>query len=625
MCGISGYAFLTPCPANNLINSMVNKMIHRGPDNQGVYTDNNVALGHARLSIIDISAGANQPMISDDGNLVVVFNGEIYNFKELREELLSFNINFRSHSDTEVLLYGYKIFGPDFFIRLNGIFAFALWDKSSEKLLLVRDRFGVKPLYISELDNGIVFASEIKSILATGLVHPKLNKQSFHEFLYYGNALLGKTLYTNIFSLEPGHFLEITSSGQQKRSYWGLDNITLRPGFNLGSTINTTRDLLERAIARQLVSDVPIGIFLSGGIDSSCVTAFASKYYTGKLNTYSVGFDFDMGINELPKAKQISKYFGTNHHELLISTNDLPSLIEKLVDCHDQPFSDAANIPLYLLCEKVKDTLKVVLQGDGGDELFGGYRRYNILTDLKRYQPFAGLLYHISDFSNTSYTQRIKRFANIFKQKDDAKKLALLLTVETDYDPPTSVLAESFKEVISAYNPFEPYYRLNKRYSNLDIVQRMLWIDSQIILPDTFLEKVDRATMAHGVESRVPLLDNDLSEYILSLPSNLKIKKGDKKWLMKQALRGIVPDYVLDGPKIGFGVPYGNWLKGPLYNYFNDLINSTEFRNIGIFNINRINEKMDEYRSGKKDNSFLLWKVMNFAIWIRRYNLDLTD
>lgn len=622
MCGICGYSLIESFYSNEKIKTMLNKIRHRGPDSDGFYIENNTALGHSRLSILDLSITGNQPMYSDDEKFVIVFNGEIYNFQELKKELIALNISFKSTTDTEVVLKGFQAFGVEYLKKLNGIFALAIWDKDYRKLTLARDRYGVKPLYYAIKGKGVVFGSEIKALMASGLIVHEFNHQGFSEFLFYGNCLAGRTLNGQINNLSPGSYLEVSTQGVKTGTFWRIDDVTLNHTISKEEAVVSAQQLLEASVKRQLIADVPVGIFLSGGIDSSSITAFASKHYSGKIKTYSVGFDFDMGVNELPKAKRIAAHYDTEHHELFITADNLPFLVEKLVECHDQPFSDAANIPLYLLCGQVKDKIKVVLQGDGGDEFFGGYRRHHLLSYYDKYKKVAGLIWGATSVMPGSLGERVKRFANFFRQEDFGKTMALMLTVETDYDSPLDILDKEFKAKMSETNPFSIYEELNKRFSHHDLVQQMLWSDTQVVLPDTFLEKVDKSTMAQGVEARVPFLDNELTDFVLSLPASMKVLKGEQKGLLKQAMRGIVPDFVLDGKKTGFGVPYGNWLKGPLYDYFNDTISSQHFLDSGIFDSNVIKQKMSDYKKGKKgkkDNGFLLWKVLNFAIWSNKY------
>ena len=627
MCGICGYIdFKHKSPDQQLGHKMVETLQHRGPDNQQVWVDDNLVLCHARLSILDVSAAGNQPMILDKGSLAIVFNGEIYNFLELRNELRTKGYTFTTGTDTEVIIYGYKEWGEKLFPRLNGIFAMALLDKKNNQLIIVRDRFGVKPLYIYKDKDILLFASEIKAILVSGRIEPRINWQSFNEFLYYGNPTGHQTLFKGIDKLKPGHFLKVHTISHEivEKPFWTVSEISLQKDVKEDDAITAIRQKLESAVKRQLISDVPVGVFLSGGIDSSSVTAFASKHYKGRISTFSAGFDFDMGINELPKARRVADHFKTDHHELFIKGGNILDTIHDLVYHHDEPFSDAANIPLYLLTKQLNGTPKVILQGDGGDELFAGYRRYNILNNISLWRAIA---YPILAFSKLSGRNRkslqARRFMGALVQRSDAMRMALLLTVENLYDTPENVLTPAIKDQMQGTDPFADYKFLNEKFLDLDPVQRMLWIDTQIILPQTFLEKVDKSTMANGIEVRVPFLDNELATYAMSLPSNLKVRNGQKKYILKKALRGIVPDDILDGPKYGFGVPYGNWLKGPLKEFMLGLINDETVRHKEIFNYDYLNRIFQLHITGKEDHGFLLWKMMNFTIWLKKYNVKL--
>ncbi len=430
MCGITGYLRLDKQKA---IESdgwrMVNTLNHRGPDYQQIWLENNVILCHARLSILDISSAGNQPMFSDDGMIVIVYNGEIYNFQELKKELIEAGFHFHTGTDTEVIIKGFQLWNTEVFKKLNGIFAFALWNKRDKKFYLVRDRFGVKPLYIGKADQTIYFASEIKAILTSGQFSPQISYTALHEFIYYGNTLDSKTLFNNISKLDPGKFLKIDGDSITEHTYWHPGNIPLLNHISESEAVGNVRQKLDNAVKRQLVSDVPVGIFLSGGIDSSCITAFASKYYSGKLNTYSAAFDFDMGINELEKANKISRHFNTNHHELFIKGENLAEIIYQLVSQHDEPFSDAANIPLFMMTKYLNGNPKVILQGDGGDEIFAGYRRYNILDNINKWKlAVSPLMLANNIFNNQFKREQYKRFLKAIDQKDDAMKMALLIT-----------------------------------------------------------------------------------------------------------------------------------------------------------------------------------------------------
>jgi len=624
MCGIAGFINHQSLSAKQeSIRNMITLLHHRGPDDQGYYTDEEVALGHARLSIIDLSAGGHQPRFTRDNRFVIVFNGEIYNFPVLKKELMSKGHIFFSSSDTEVILEGFVEWGTAIFEKLNGIFAIAIWDKQQHKLYLARDRFGVKPLYFEHRDNSIFFASEPKCILTQDSSNRKINRQALHEFMYYGNQLGLQTLYDGIKQLAPGSFLEFFSGNINECFYWKPEHI--KPVLHSEQeAIENTRKLLEQAVKNQLLSDVPVGVFLSGGIDSSAITAFAAKHYPGKLKTYAAFFDFDKGSNDLERAKRVAKEFQTDHEELEIKGGSIADIILSLVNYHDAPFADAANIPLFLMSKEVKNHYKVILQGDGGDEIFAGYRRYQMLDEIKKYKSLivAGKISSVLPFSHPT-KNRVERMSAALGNSDEALRMALLLTVETEKNSPLKVLGKQWNEALQESDPFAEYRKCNKRFAQHDLVQKMLYTDTQIILPSTFLEKVDKSTMAQSIEVRVPLLDNELTSYVMGLPSSYKVKKGQKKWLMRQALRGVVSDAILDAPKTGFGVPYDNWLKLPLKGFLEEVLFTQKNKQSGVFDEKYLRKLISEHQQGKANHGFLLWKMMNLSIWLNQSKVNL--
>lgn len=626
MCGITGYFKSDDrlLSKDSLIKA-TNSIRHRGPDDAGYYENENVGLGHRRLSIIDLSSAGHQPMTSANGRYIIAYNGEIYNYLQLKQELQSNGFQFRSQSDTEVVVNGFEYWGSSIFEKLNGIFAISIWDQAEKKLILARDRMGVKPLYYWHENDLLLFGSEIKTILSYDIVKRKINLQSFHEFLYYGYALGENTMFSGIKMILPGQYLEISKDKVITKEFWSIKNIKTisQNGIIESMAISQTKSLLESAVSRQLVSDVPVGVFLSGGIDSSAITAFASKHYAGKLKSYSAGFDFDGGHNELPLASKIAKKFGTQHHELMIQGKDISDIIKKMIYHHDEPFSDAANIPLYLMTQHVKNDCKVVLQGDGGDELFAGYPRYHIMSKYNQYKFIFTTLNAVKSLIPSKYVRnKTERFYPLFKNDQSKIRFAKFLTEERE-GIPEQLFIENIQKNFLQTNPFKRYEEVSKELDFLsDNVQKLLWLDTKIILPDQFLEKVDKSTMANGVEVRVPFLDNDLASFALSLPSELKVKNGIKKYLLKKALDGILPNEVLYGPKKGFGVPYQNWLKGPLKSFMKEIFNDPKIIQMNIFDYNVLNIRIEEHCSGKKDWGFLLWKMMNLCLWLELYQLE---
>lgn len=626
MCGISGLfaPSLDRATRHAACARMVGALEHRGPDAQGIYEapEGAVVLGHNRLSILDLSPTGAQPMSNEGDRQVIAFNGEVYNFPDLRRELEG-RRRFRGHSDTEVVLAAWEKWGPGAFRRFNGMFAAAILDREAGTLTLVRDRLGIKPLYIGREADRVVFASEIKAILASGLVGSSHDPRWLGEFLYFGNTLGTHTLYHNITQLPPGHYLEIDlASGRvgDPVSYWDANELPTISGMSQADAIEQTRTLLERAVQRQLASDVPVGAFLSGGVDSSAIVALASRHYAGRLRTYTVGFDYADHADELPMARMVADRFGTEHHELPVSAGGTQDAILALAEAHDQPFADAANLPLFQLCRALGGETKVILQGDGGDELFGGYRRYPYLRAGVAGRVLAraatGLLAPLGAAQPGRWAGP-QRFFGALAKADRAERMALLLTVEGHRNTPLAVLNHAIRAEVAAHDPFARYRVLAAETARLPDLQAMLRTDLKILLPDIFLQKVDRSTMACSIEVRVPFLDFDLVDFVGALPGPMKVGARQKKMLLRQALEGIVPAEVLHGPKKGFGVPVASWLAGPLHDFARDRI-LAQAKPGGWFAAPAIERLFAEHASRRRDHSQILWKSLQLALWLER-------
>ena len=420
------------------------------------------------------------------------------------------------------------------------------------------------------------------------------------------------TLFRGIKKLLPGTFMKIKSNKIEFHEYWDINKIELVNNSVIEAK-NIVYKKLDRAVKNHLISDVPVGVFLSGGIDSSAITALASKHYNGQISTYSVEFDFNKGFSELSKARIISNIFNTDHHEMHIKGADLPDVIEKLIESHDEPFSDAANIPLFLLTRELKGSIKVILQGDGGDEIFAGYRRYNILSKEIFWQWISSIGNRLTKlYPQTPRFHRYKRFMYALKQSNPEMRMALLLTQDSPINDPTEILDIDFRNSIIKHNPFEEYSNWNSRFNDFDAVRKMLYTDCKIQLPNTFLEKVDKSTMSNSIEVRVPFLDNKLTDYAMGLPSSYKVRRGKKKWILRQALEGQIPNSILNGKKKGFSVPFDYWLKKPLSDYMRSVLLDNQIRDSKIFNDQVLKVKIDNHLSGKENNGFILWK--NFKL-----------
>lgn len=590
---------------------------HRGPDAAGEFDAGNVWLGHRRLSILDLSDAGCQPMSTVGGRYVLTYNGEIYNFMDLARTLTLDNL--RSHSDTEVLLRAFALQGPAVFTLLNGIFAFALYDTHTKKAWLVRDRLGVKPLQYQIGAGRLSFGSEAKALLAMSEETPACNVAALHEWTYFGTTLGEQTLYAGTQRLLPGHYLELDLAtwSHTIREYWSPAAVVpATPTATPKALIDQTRAHLDEAVRRQLVSDVPVGIMLSGGIDSSAITAFATRHYPGRIATYAAGFDFENGPNELAKARSVAAHFGTDHHEMSIGGVDMPDVIEKMVHHHDAPFGDAANIPLFLMGQRVRQSATVVLQGDGGDEMFGGYRRYSTLSRFTQFRALAAVGTRLNRLTPAGLShERRARYFDALLERDRAVVMARLLTADGKYPDVTAVFSPSMRRRVAEHDPFARYRACQALSADRPMADQMMLIDTMIILPDTYFEKVDRAMMASSIEARVPFLDNDLVDFCLRLPASTKIPGGRRKWLLKAALEGVVPEPILKQQKLGFGVPFGFWLEGALKNFFHDHAARFARNYPDVLDRGYIEGLYRQQLARAHDHAFLLWKVLNFMIW----------
>lgn len=635
MCGIVGEVSFLDCQVQTFesMAKVLDSISHRGPDDSGILVDKCVALGHVRLSILDLSSLGKQPMKSQCGRYVIVYNGEIYNFKQLAAQ---YNIKCKSSSDTEVILELFSVLGEALFSQLNGMFAFCIYDTFYRKCWIVRDRFGIKPLYYSNNQNRFIFSSEIKALhLMNSSLQKNIEVEKLGEWAYFGNSLGEVTLVSKVSQLMPGCFvkIDIDSKSIVFEQYFSFFNNEVPEKENKKSIFvpedlhsKNIRELLEQAVTRQLVSDVPLGVFLSGGIDSSVITAFASRNSNSKLKTYSVEFDFQKEQSELIRARKVASLFNTEHHEVKVSGDSVVDVFEKMVHHFDLPFGDAANIPLYILCSRVSSDIKVALQGDGGDEIFGGYSRYNWFNKYYLIRFIVSLFGPLNSFTTNSIAkQRRQRFIDAFNAKSVSECIAMLLTVEQTSRSPLNIFSESIKQRASQFDSFVRYKNVAKLSNSRAPIDQLFLSDISIILHDIFLPKVDRSTMAASVEVRVPFLDNDLVDYCLSIPGSVKVKNGVQKYLLKKSMEGIVPNDILYGRKQGFGVPYEYWIKTSLNAYLRDNLSVFYKNNPKILDQKYVSELIIQHANGTIDNGFLLWKLLNFVVWINKSGYMLND
>lgn len=558
-------------------------------------------------------------MHSPDGRYVLTYNGEVYNHSELREELRGTWV-FRGRSDTEVVLASLIRWGATAVRRFNGMYAFALWDTAKQELLVGRDPVGIKPLYYMSGQGRFSFGSEVKALLPArkdwNVDHPSL-----HEFMFFGAPLGRNSLYEGIFQLLPGEMLRYRAIDEQFERWVEVDLTRQLANPVECPEPATIRTHVETAVNSQMVADVPVGVLLSGGLDSSAITAFASNFGRRTISTFSLGFSDSSLVSELPKARAVAKKFRTEHHEMVIGTRDVIPVLERMVTVYDGPFADAANLPLFLLYSKLGASFKVMLQGDGGDEVFAGYRRYSALAGLRFFDRIAEPVRFIRAVlgeRSPLVLNRLDRFVSAITNQEAALRMAYLLTVETSNPSPLRLLSPGLRQELRRHDPFKRYRDVEADFRGLDPVQSMLLTDCRILLPDIFLVKVDRASMAHGVEVRVPLLDLDLMRLILPLASRHKVNGISSKVLFRRMLEGVLPREILHQRKAGFGVPFGDWLKNGLRNLMCDVLLDNQIKNADIFDRPALELCIRHHLSGERDSGFLLWKMLNMALWLNR-------
>lgn len=620
MCGFVGVLNLDGQAADAaLLSRMSQEIAHRGPDDQGVETSGPCGLGFRRLSIIDLSAAGHQPMRSADERLTIVFNGEIYNYRELRDELAKDGARFRSHSDTEVLLHLYERYGTEMLSRLRGMFAFAIWDARERSLVVARDRVGIKPLYYLLLPGERLYvASEIKAIIADPRVKREVEPRALMQYLYFGHSSAPLTMFAGIEKLPAGHLLEVKAGRVSKRKYW--DVLDAGAMVDRDSAPAVVRDLLKQAVGSHMVSDVPVGAFLSGGIDSSAVVAFMSEI-TSPVETFSVGFDVGGGYNELSDAQRIATKFGARHHELTVTHADAMGQIEKLVHHYDEPFADAAALPTYLVSRFARDHVKVVMSGEGSDELLGGYRRYVLESLADKLHRAPKSVRGIGQRLLASWgggRRATRRLAAFLDESPEAERYGRFLA-QMDWELVAQLLRPDVLDSIGEYDPLWKYKECFARAGALDHVNRLLYTDFSTWMVDTYLEKVDKASMAVGLEARVPFLDHKLAEASFGIAGADKIRGFVTKRPLKRALLGTLPLRTLFKPKHGFSVPIDEWFRGPLKSFVKDTLLASDARAAEWLEPATIASICDGHFSGTRSNGTAIWILLNFELWARHY------
>lgn len=625
MCGITGWANLdshTPPPdgAKDLLHSMCERMVHRGPDAEGLFVTNGVALGMRRLAIIDLITGE-QPAFNEDKSVAVILNGEIYNYRELRTELEKRGHTFLSASDTEVLPHLYEEYGDELTAKLNGMFAFALWDSKRRRLLIARDRFGEKPLYWGVFRNTLLFASEPKVLLAHPGVKPSLDLQALRHYLSFDYVPAPLSIYQGINKLPAAHKLTLENGRVNVECYWRLSYKTADPVPTEQEAAEQLRELLADSVRMRLVSDVPLGVLLSGGVDSSTVAALAVRASSEAVKTFSISFA-EASFDESAYARGVAKFLGTDHHEERLSANLAANLVSEIGSWMDEPFSDPSLVPTYLLSRFTRKHVTVALGGDGGDELFAGYPMY-------AGHRWAEVYKHVPGFLRRGIIEPLVRLLPVKTKNLSFDYKALRFVSGTKYDAvarhhvwfgsftPEEQQTLLTNEVLRSTEGdiYARARQMAKECDSDDLVTQMMDVDTRLYLAEDILTKVDRASMAVSLEVRAPFLDPRVAEFAASLPCSYKLRGLKTKYILKKAVREMLPPFVTRRGKKGFGVPVAEWLKVKLRPLARDLLSPERVRRAGVFNPEYVARLQDEHERGVANHRKLLWTLLMFELW----------
>ena len=624
MCGIAGFVDRWDSgqarPVEEraaILDSMCRIIEHRGPDDQGVTLDRGVALGMRRLSIIDL-AGGHQPISGEDGSVSIVYNGEIYNFHELKDRLEAAGHKFKTHCDTETVLHGYEEFGPDCLKDLRGMFAFAIWDAKNQVLFIARDRAGKKPLYYSVTRGGsLIFGSELKVLLQHPDVEREIDPKALDAYFTLGYIPDPYSIFKNVKKLPPGHYLTFSEGRLDVKQYWDF-NFNPSESLREEDYLEELRFLLDESVRLRLISDVPLGAFLSGGIDSSTIVGLMARHSAQPVKTFSIGFHED-SYNELKYARMTAQKFGTDHHEFFV-TPEICSVVDELAWFMDEPFADQATIPNYVVSKLAREHVKVVLSGDGGDELFAGYTRYIVaqnrasfdlipktlrqgLGPLSKNLPHGtkgrNYLFNISLDPVSRYLDSVSTFTSLNRE---------------------SLYTRDFRDLVGAEGYVSSLFRdLSARVTTGEPLDRLLYIDSKTYLPGDILAKVDRTSMAVSLEARAPLLDHKLIEFVGQMPAKLKLSGLESKHLLKKAVADLVPHEILNRPKQGFGVPIQDWINRQLRSRIRESLTEPRSQQRGYVEPGYINVLLNEHERGRRDHSDGLWALFMLELWHRQF------
>jgi asparagine synthase (glutamine-hydrolysing) len=623
MCGIAGFVESSatrdpfgPDTGRALLHEMCEVIRHRGPDDEGLWAAPGVGIGMRRLSIIDLSTG-HQPIHNEDRSVWIVFNGEIYNFQPLRRELEAAGHRFYTNTDTEAIVHAYEQWGSAAIGRLRGMFALAIWDARARTLLVARDRIGIKPVHYAEADGRLYFGSEIKSILCAPDVPRDLDPDAIDHYLSFLYTPRDGSIFRSIRKLPPGHLLTWSDGRATIEQYWQLPAEETFTGSE-EDAVHALRGVLADAVRSHLVSDVPLGAFLSGGVDSSLVVGLMSEASHGRVKTFSIGFD-EPAFDELEHARRVARHFGTDHHEFVVKP-DAVAILDDLIDHFDEPFADSSAIPTWYVSQMARRHVTVVLSGDGGDELFGGYDRYlphPRVSAFDRYSPRALRRVAAIAAGRLPHGARGKNFLRHVGRDDQGRYLDTVRFFGADEKP--ALLAPAFLRQLSSPDPETRLARHFERYERLPWASQMMRFDAETYLPEDVLTKVDRMSMAHSIESRVPLLDNEVIQFASTLRPDMKIRNGRRKHILKEVGATLLPREILDRRKQGFGVPLGIWFRGNLRDLFADTLLSSRSLARGYFQAPFVRRILDEHLTGRRDHTLRLWQLVVFERWHQAY------
>ena len=634
MCGICGWVRFDGKPVDEgILRRMTDSLTHRGPDDSGILIRKqegfSVGLGHRRLSIIDLSPAGHQPMTNEKEDAWIVYNGEVYNFPELRKDLEPRH-SFKSRTDTEVILHLYEEKGEDCFFPLNGMFALAIWDQARGRLVLARDRIGKKPLYYSLFPDELVFASELKALLFHPRVRKEINPAALSQYLAFEYIPAPQAIFQGVNKLPPGYFLTFSAGGQKvvTQPYWDISfgPNQVQESLEMEEVEARIRDLLLKSVEKRLVSDVPLGVFLSGGIDSSAVVAMMSRLRDpGKIQTFTIGFE-EKSFDESSYARQVARYFGTDHHEEVLDPHRMLEIFPEVAGFLDEPFADASIIPTYLLSRFTRRNVTVALGGDGGDELFSGYPTFQAHRLALVFARLPRLLQKGFDevarrlpvsMKNISWDFRAKQFLKGLPYPPEIRNQVWLGAFPPDDQ--IGLFSGDYEREVAGHDPYAPIRALLPGIVSRNVWDRLAYLYLKLYLAEDILAKVDRASMAVSLEVRAPFLDPDLVGFVNSLPAAMKIRGLTTKYILKRALKGLLPPEILNRQKKGFGIPVGLWLRGELRDLMLNLLAPEKIRREGIFNPEHITNLIEEHCAGKRDNRKQLWTLIMFELWRENY------